>query len=374
MPDTRHRLFAYALLCAGALIAQAATGDHGRSTPPGMVWIPGGDFTMGSDAARAHPDEQPAHRVRVRGFWMDATDVTNAQFRQFVDATGYVTTAERRPSREELVAQLPPGVEPTDEMLVPGSLVFIRPAAGEDGRWEWTPGASWRHPEGPESSIDGRDQHPVVQVSWFDAAAYAEWAGRRLPTEAEWEYAARGGLEGATYPWGEESPEHGVPRANVWQGPFPAEDTGTDGYRHQPGRQLSSERLRPLRHGRKRVAVDARLVPSRHLRAPGQPVAGDRPARTGRGTGSPRARRPEARRSGRLPSLQRHLLHGLPAVGAQPIRARRELLAHRLPLRHRRALIRSRDGPPASAAVLPTPRRTCGSREHARHGLDLHDH
>ena len=233
MPDTRHRLFAYALLCAGAgaLMAQAATRGHDRSTPPALVRIPGGEFTMGSDEARAHPDEQPAHRVRVRGFWMDSTDVTNAQFRQFVDATGYLTTAERLPSREELVAQLPPGVEPTHEMLVPGSLVFTRPAAGEDGRWEWTPGASWRHPEGPESSIDGRDQHPVVQVSWFDAVAYAEWAGRRLPTEAEWEYAARGGLEGATYPWGEESPEHGVLRANVWQGPFPAEDTGTDGYR-----------------------------------------------------------------------------------------------------------------------------------------------
>jgi formylglycine-generating enzyme len=221
----RFVLPALLLACAAVLAAQAAVR---HDAPAGMVWIPSGEFTMGSDGPRAHPDEQPAHRVRLGGFWMDATDVTNAQFRRFVEATGYVTTAERAPSRDDVAAQLPPGVEVTPEMLVPGSLVFHRPTADASGRWEWTPGASWRHPEGPDSNVDGRDAHPVVNVSWFDATVYAQWAGKRLATEAEWEYAARGGLEGATYPWGEAGPEG---RANVWQGPFPVQDTGADGWR-----------------------------------------------------------------------------------------------------------------------------------------------
>src|SRR5262249_29627008 len=142
----RFVLPALLLACAAVLAAQAAV----HHDPPGMVWIPDGEFTMGSDGPRAHPDEQPAHRVRLRGFWMDATDVTNAQFRRFVDATWYVTTAERARSRDDVATQLPPGVEVTPDMLAPGSLVFRRPTADAPGGWEWTPGASWRHPEGPD--------------------------------------------------------------------------------------------------------------------------------------------------------------------------------------------------------------------------------
>ena len=164
-----------------------------------MVWIPGGEFTMGTDGELGRREETPAHRVSVRGFWMDRTEVTNAQFAAFVRATGYVTTAEKPPVLEELTRQLPPGTPPPpSELRVPGALVF-----GQAG-WAWTPGADWRHPEGPGSDLTGRENHPVVQVSWEDATAYAAWAGKRLPTEAEWEFAARGGLDGKRYVWGDE--------------------------------------------------------------------------------------------------------------------------------------------------------------------------
>jgi formylglycine-generating enzyme required for sulfatase activity len=196
-----------------------------------MVWIPSGEFTMGSGLEIARADEKPTHRVRVDGFWMDATEVTNAQFRKFVEATGYVTTAEKAPQLQEIMAQLPPGTPPPPaNMLVPGSLVFVPPASPGSFWWEWRAGANWRQPDGPGSSIVGKDDYPVVHVSWFDTMAYAQWTGKRLPTEAEWEYAARGGLEGKTYVWGEESPYQGTARANIWQGEFPRHNTDADGY------------------------------------------------------------------------------------------------------------------------------------------------
>jgi formylglycine-generating enzyme len=233
----------YFLLSLG-LIAFVATYSATRlwsgKTPlpghPGMVRIPGGEFTMGTDSELGRPEEKPAHRVRVDGFWMDQTEVTNAQFRAFVEATGYVTTAERPPSLEEIMSQSPPGTPPPPaEKLVPGSLVFTPTAGPVDLSdfsqwWTWTPGADWRHPEGPGSTIAGRDDHPVVHVSWDDANAYAAWAGKRLPTEAEWEFAARGGLDGKPYVWGDRSPAEAIPPANIWQGEFPYRNTADDGF------------------------------------------------------------------------------------------------------------------------------------------------
>lgn len=202
----------------------------------GMVWIPGGDFTMGSDDDDAWPDEHPAHPVRVRGFWMDQTEVTNAQFEKFVEATGYVTTAEKPPILEEIMKQMPVGTPPpSPETLVPGALVFIPPEGpvplDDVSRWwVWLPGASWRHPEGPGSDLKGRDHHPVVHVSWDDAQAYAAWAGKRLPTEAEWEFAARGGLDHNRFVWGNEEPTDEHVFANTWQGKFPFLNTEKDGF------------------------------------------------------------------------------------------------------------------------------------------------
>jgi formylglycine-generating enzyme required for sulfatase activity len=204
--------------------------------PPGMVWIPGGKFTMGSDDPSVSPSERPAHRVFVDGFWMDQTDVTNAQFRKFVEATGYVTTAEKTPTVEDIVRYSMPGAPPpAKETLVAGSVVFVPPSRPVDLRdvgqwWKWMPGASWRRPEGPGSSIAGKDDHPVVHVSWFDADAYAKWAGKRLPTEAQWEFAARGGLEGKKYVWGDEPYSEEHPQCNNFQGHFPDINTAKDGY------------------------------------------------------------------------------------------------------------------------------------------------
>lgn len=206
------------------------------SLPHGMVWIPEGEFIMGSDDKEAKKDEKPTHRVKISGFWMDATPVTNQQFREFVDATGYITTAEKAPKLEEIMAQVPPGTKPpSPDLLVPASLVF-KPSIGPVRLnnhhiwWEWKPGADWKHPLGPESSIEGKDDHPVVQVSWFDAVAYAEWAGKRLPTEAEWEYAARGNKENIKYVWGNDEFSEEKPQANIWHGNFPYKSTKPNGY------------------------------------------------------------------------------------------------------------------------------------------------
>lgn len=207
-----------------------------NSSPTGMVWIPGGEFMMGSDNLDSKPDEKPIHLVRVDGFWMDATPVTNKQFKAFIDATGYVTTAERVPTLEEIMKQVPPGTpNPPPEALVAASLVF-KPSNGPirlDNSlawWEWKPGASWKHPLGPDSTVEGKEDHPVVQVSWDDAQAYAKWAGKRLPTEAEWEFAAYGGKKDIIYVWGNDKFSEENPQINIWQGVFPYKSTKPNGY------------------------------------------------------------------------------------------------------------------------------------------------
>jgi formylglycine-generating enzyme required for sulfatase activity len=191
---------------------------------PGMAWIPGGVFRMGSD--HHYPEEAPAHRVAVDGFWMDRHAVTNAEFQRFVTATGHVTLAERPAD-----AALYPGAEP--EMLEPASVVFVQPRHRVDlgnhyNWWSYVKGADWRHPSGPASAAPAG--HPVVQIAYEDALAYAAWAGKELPTEAEWEFAARGGLDGAEYVWGDEFAPRGRFMANTWQGEFPWRNLESDGF------------------------------------------------------------------------------------------------------------------------------------------------
>jgi sulfatase modifying factor 1 len=258
---------AAALLCVGLfyrpagqqdqpLVAQAtgeADAQRGTAsnpliddTPPpdvddprlkGMVWIPPGRFIMGS--ADGAPDERPRHEVQLAGFWMDKTEVTNREFIRFVDATGYRTTAERDPE----LRSIKPGsgledVQILEEFNQPGSICSlplssreeIDPNKGAYSWWQYVPGANWRHPEGPGSTIDDRLDHPVVHVSWLDVDEYCRWAGKKLPTEAQWEYAARGGQQGLTYPWGDQRNPEGQWLHNIWQGEFPITDTGRDGY------------------------------------------------------------------------------------------------------------------------------------------------
>jgi len=203
--------------------------------PDGMMWIPGGEFSMGAAnppdmndvGMSATRDSRPIHRVYVDGFFMDATDVTNEQFAAFVKATGYITVAERRPRAEDF-----PGAPP--ENLVAGSVVFSPPShpVPLDNHFQWwsyVHGANWQHPEGPGSSIKRKEKYPVVQVAYEDAEAYAKWAGKRLPTEAEWEFAARGGLSGKLFVWGDEFRPQGRWMANTHQGHFPNHDSGEDG-------------------------------------------------------------------------------------------------------------------------------------------------
>lgn len=203
------------------------TAQAPQPVPEGMVWIPAGEFSMGTDEA-GFPDTRPVHRVALTGFWMDKTEVTNEQFAKFVKATGYITIAERKPKPEDY-----PGVPP--EKLVAGSIVFT-PPKGEvplnDYRqwWAYVNGANWQHPEGPQSDLKGREKHPVVHISHDDAIAFAKWAGKRLPTEAEFEWAARGGLDRKKFAWGDDFKPDGKLRANSFQGNFPNKNTGEDGF------------------------------------------------------------------------------------------------------------------------------------------------
>lgn len=204
---------------APAAITPNATAD--------MVWIPGGEFLMGSDEPDFR-DARPWHRVSVDGFWMDKTEVTNEQFTKFVMATKYVTLAERAPTKEEFPTAPP-------ENLVAGSVVFTPPAQAVplDSHfrwWNYVKGANWRHPTGPDSDLKGKEKHPVVHIAYADALAYCQWAGKRLPTEAEFEFAARGGLEKKVYAWGDEFQPGGKWMANTFQGHFPEKNTAEDGF------------------------------------------------------------------------------------------------------------------------------------------------
>ncbi len=219
------------------LVAFIARGADGQTVPApetkatpgpeGMVWVPGGEFWMGSDKPN-FGDARPWHRVFVDGFWMDRTEVTNEQFAEFARATGYITVAEQKPTRE----QYPTAPE---ENLVAGSIVFTPPSQpvpldSHFRWWNYIKGADWRHPAGPDTELKGKEKHPVVQIAYDDALAYCKWAGKRLPTEAEFEFAARGGLERKAYAWGDEFHPDGKWMANTFQGHFPEKNTVEDGF------------------------------------------------------------------------------------------------------------------------------------------------
>ncbi|MEM6844092.1 MAG: formylglycine-generating enzyme family protein [Bacteroidota bacterium] len=217
---------------ATVLASAQPTGE----TPEGMVWIPGGEFIMGSDHETATEVEGPAYPVEVSGFWMDTHEVTNAEFRKFVEETGYITVAERPIDWEEMKKQLPPGTpRPPDEVLQPGSLIFdppnhAVPLHDYSQWWSWKIGANWQQPKGLSSSIEGKDDFPVTHIAYEDAQAYAQWADKRLPTEAEYEFAAQGGTTGQPFAWGDELTPSGKYLANFFQGDFPHNNVSIDGF------------------------------------------------------------------------------------------------------------------------------------------------
>jgi len=210
----------------GVVSSDQAAAQHQSKND--MSWIPPGSFSMGATEPSL-VDVRPVHQVHIDGFWMDRTEVTNSEFARFVHSTGYKTVAERKPEAKDF-----PGAPP--ENLVAGAMVFIAPAEAVSKHshynwWHYIPGADWQHPEGPTSNLKGLSQHPVVQIAWEDANAYAKWAGKRLPTEAEFEYASRGGLDRKQYAWGDELKPNGKWHANIWQGVFPYSNTAEDGYK-----------------------------------------------------------------------------------------------------------------------------------------------
>ena len=203
-----------------------------------MVLIPGGTYNRGGNSHQSSSNEFPVHKVKVDSFYMDVHEVTNQQFLDFVNATGYITTAEKPLNWNELKKQLPKNTpKPSNEFLLPGSLVFKKTEGpvsllNESQWWSWVQGANWKHPEGPNSDIKNKMNHPVIHVSWYDAFEYAKWAGKRLPTEAEWEYAARGGNKNPIYPWGNDLIKNSSKKANFWQGNFPYLNTIEDGFEY----------------------------------------------------------------------------------------------------------------------------------------------
>ena len=309
--------------------------------PPGMAWVPGGEFTMGSDDPEAAPAERPAHRVRVDGFWMDVTEVTNAQFRKFVEATGYATTAERPVDWEQLRKELPPGTpRPPDDRLAPGSLVFSppdHPVSLDDQAawWRWVAGASWRHPEGPGSSIEGKDDHPVVHVSWDDALAYATMGRQAAPDRG------RVGVRGPGRPrrpqvcLGRRVPARRQAPGEHLAGPLPGhEHAGRRLPPDGPGQVVPAQRVRPARHDRQRLGVVRRLVQARCLSlGPGR--RGRREPDRPRGQLRPRRALPaQASDARRLVPVQPELLLELPARRPPRDRLRLRHVAPRVPVRH----------------------------------------
>ncbi len=214
----------FPVFCTLVLFTACQTNISGVIRKDGMICIPGGNFEMGGNGAQARQDELPLHKIELDTFWMDETEVTNVQFRSFIESTGYITTAEKdfefTSGQGELIHQRA------------GALVFQKTndPSGVDSWWKFVEGANWKHPQGPSSGISGKDDYPVAQISWLDAVEYCKWSGKRLPTEAEWEYAARGGIKHAVYPWGDETLGTGKQKCNSWNGNFPSQNSLKDGY------------------------------------------------------------------------------------------------------------------------------------------------